>query len=231
MKTSNATSNEGNGDDPVSRDVGNLREHYDNAELSHGDLDPDPIRQFDHWFREAQEADLSEPNAMVLATAGGDGTLTTRAVLLKAFDSRGFVFFTNYQSTKARQIAENTGVAMNFLWLPLQRQINITGTAEKVTTAESIKYFLSRPYGSQIGAWVSNQSSVISSRKILQMKYEELKRKFRAGKVPIPDHWGGFRVNPRSIEFWQGLPNRLHDRFRYVRIEPDGEWTIERLAP
>lgn len=212
-------------------DLGALRDHYANAALNRDDLEADPILQFGRWFREACQAQLPEPNAMVLATTGSDGTPTTRAVLLKAYDARGFVFFTNYQSVKARHISQNNRVAMNMLWLPLQRQINITGTAEKISTAESLKYFLTRPRGSQIGAWISNQSAVISSHKILQMKYEEAKRKFGAGKIPLPDHWGGYRVAPHTIEFWQGRPHRLHDRFRYYRDQPGQPWVIERLAP
>ena len=212
-------------------DIGQLRAQYSDAELNRQDLDADPLRQFDRWFQQAREADLPEPNAMALATAGSDGIPTIRVVLLKAYDERGFVFFTNYQSAKARQISANARVAMNFLWHPLQRQVNITGVAQKIGSAESLKYFLSRPRGSQLGAWISNQSAVISSRQILRMKFEEVKRKFRAGEVPLPDHWGGYRVKPDSLEFWQGRPNRLHDRFRYLRDEADQQWVIERLAP
>ena len=168
---------------------------------------------------------------MVLATAGADGAPTTRLVLLKAFDATGFVFFTNYESDKARQIAENSRVALQFPWHALQRQVNITGTARKVGKAVSLKYFLSRPRGSQLGAWISDQSTVISSRKLLEMKFEEMKRKFSAGKVPLPDHWGGYVVIPDRIEFWQGRESRLHDRFRYRREDPDSAWILERLAP
>lgn len=215
--------------DPI--DIGHLREHYDSTPLNRSNLDTDPIRQFDGWFREARKAELPEPNAMTLATVGAEGTPTTRTVLLKAYDADGFLFFTNFRSTKAQQIAENSMVAMTFPWLTLQRQVNISGTAEKIRTTKSIKYFFTRPPGSQLGAWISQQSSVISSRKILQMKFEETKRKFRSGKIPFPSFWGGFRVRPLSIEFWQGRPHRLHDRFRYRRDDLDSEWIIERLAP
>lgn len=222
---------EGLEEDGGRSDLRNLRENYTLRGLRRADLATDPVQQFDLWFGEAREANLPEPNAMILATTGRDGTPTTRTVLLKAYDARGFVFFTNYRSAKARQIAENANVAMSFLWLTLHRQVNITGTARKVGAAESLRYFLSRPHGSQLGAWISDQSSVISSRQILRMKYEEMKRKFGAGKVPLPDHWGGYRIEPRGIEFWQGRPNRLHDRFRYRREGPEDDWIIERLAP
>jgi len=153
-----------------------------------------------------------------------------RTVLLKLFDANGFVFFTNYKSRKADQIAENPNVAVLFNWVTLERQVSINGVAEKVETSESLKYFLGRPRGSQLGAWVSDQRSVLSSRKILEIKLDEIKRKFADGKIPLPDFWGGFRIKPKSFEFWQGRPNRLHDRFLYSKID-DESWKIERLAP
>ena len=153
-----------------------------------------------------------------------------RTVLLKLFDENGFVFFTNYKSRKADQIAENPNVATLFNWVALERQVSIIGVAEKIDTSESLKYFLSRPRGSQLGAWVSDQKSVLSSRKILEMKLDEIKRKFAKGKIPLPDFWGGYRIKPDSFEFWQGRPNRLHDRFLYSKSDNES-WCIERLAP
>ena len=213
----------------MSVNIADLRENYTRAGLDRDQLHESPFKQFDLWFRQALEANLTEPNAMVLATSDSTGRVFSRTVLLKAFDEQGFVFYTNYESSKARQLAENDKAALTFPWLPLERQVNISGRAEKVSQAESLKYFLSRPHGSQLGAWVSHQSSVISSRKILEMKFEEMKRKFSEGKVPLPDHWGGIRVIPESIEFWQGRPNRLHDRFRYNR--ENSSWNLERLSP
>lgn len=206
-----------------------MRQGYDNAGLTRENLNPDPIKQFEAWFQDATEAEPI-PNAMSLATASKSNQPALRTVLLKFFDSNGFVFFTNYGSRKARQITENTQVAALFHWMALERQVSITGTAEKINAAESLKYFLSRPRGSQLGAWVSEQSSVLTSRKVLEMKLEEMKRKFSDGKIPLPDFWGGYRIKPENIEFWQGQPDRLHDRFLYSKDE-EGTWQINRLAP
>jgi pyridoxamine 5'-phosphate oxidase len=209
-------------------DVAALRRNYTRDGLRRGDLDPDPVGQFRKWFGEAVAAELVEPNAMVLSTTDGKRP-SSRTVLLKAYDARGFVFFTNYESRKARDIAADASVSLLFPWYPLERQVGILGRAERISAAESLTYFTSRPHGSRLGAWVSQQSAVINSRKFLEMKWDEMKRKFADGEIPLPSFWGGFRVVPSEIEFWQGRENRLHDRFRYTR---SGEaWGIERLAP
>lgn len=210
-------------------DIHELRREFKREKLDQKDLKNDPFDQFDAWFKIAiKEIDL-DPNSMSLATVGADGIPSLRSVLLKYYDKSGFVFFTNYNSRKAQQIKLNPFVSAMFLWLPLERQIIIEGKAEKISKTESLKYFASRPVGSQMGAWVSNQSSIISSRSILMAKLEEIKNKFKDGKIPLPDFWGGYRIVPHRIEFWQGGESRLHDRFLYER---SGEnWTINRLAP
>ena len=207
-----------------------MRRNYASRSLDLADLQPDPFGQFDTWMREAIATQLLEPNAMSLATVSPRGAPSLRVVLLKGFDARGFVFYTNYHSRKARDIAANPEVALHFSWLPLERQVSVTGRAEKISATESLKYFLSRPRDSQIGAWASRQSEVITTRSLLEAKFAEMKGKFLSGEVPLPDFWGGYRVRPATFEFWQGRPSRLHDRFRYVR-QPDDRWTIERLMP
>ncbi len=211
-------------------DLGELRKNYTKDGLTEDKLNKDPFKQFELWFNQAIETELNEPNAFSLATSSKELDVTVRTVLLKMFDEKGFVFFTNYESEKSKQINENPKVAAVFPWLPLERQVVITGKAEKVSTAESLKYFSTRPRGSQLGAWISQQSSVITSRKLLEIKFDEIKRKFLDKEVPLPGFWGGYRIIPRTIEFWQGRPNRLHDRFKYT-LHKDGSWTIERLAP
>jgi pyridoxamine 5'-phosphate oxidase len=206
------------------------RSEYTRGELRRADLKPSPFDQFAVWFDEACRGGVIEPNAMSLATAGADGRPLVRTVLLKSYDARGFIFFTNLESRKARQIKENPNIALLFPWLALERQVIVTGMAERVSAAETLAYFLTRPRGSQLGAWVSQQSSVITTRKLLEAKLEEMKRKFAGGEVPVPSWWGGFRVVPQEIEFWQGRASRLHDRFLYTR-QPGDAWTIERLAP
>ncbi|TAK46435.1 MAG: pyridoxamine 5'-phosphate oxidase, partial [Saprospiraceae bacterium] len=185
-------------------DLSSMREEFTKAGLSRKDLASTPVQQFEKWFKQAEESGLEMPNAMTLATVSGAGQPSVRTVLLKYFDNEGFVFYTNYGSAKARDIAANPRVALLFPWLDLERQVKITGTAEKVSTATSAKYFLSRPRGSQIGAWVSNQSSPITSRQMLMSQFEEMLRKFENKEVPLPSFWGGYRVVPGSFEFWQG---------------------------
>ena len=211
-------------------DVSSLRRSATGQTLEREDLDNDPVRQFAEWMRQALDLDTPDPNAMSLATVDKNNRPSCRTVLLKYFDEQGFVFFTNLTSSKATQISENENVALLFFWPDLGRQISIRGSAERVSVQESLRYFLTRPRGSQIGAWVSAQSSIISSRSLLEAKYAEIKQKFADKEVPIPSFWGGYRVVPSAIEFWQGRTNRLHDRFLYTRLDGD-EWSVERLAP
>lgn len=211
-------------------DIAELRREYAGGDLDVGTVDPSPYRQFAIWFEQATKAELLEPNAMVLSTVSKDGQPTQRTVLLKYFDETGLVFFTNYQSRKAAQMAENAQVSVIFPWLALERQVEINGTVSKVSIAESVRYFARRPRESQLGAWVSQQSSVVTSRSLLLAKLEEMRQKFAAGEVPLPSFWGGFRIAPMRFEFWQGRPSRLHDRIEYL---PDGQggWMRQRLAP
>lgn len=211
-------------------DLSDLRQSYTKGSFSESDLLACPFAQFEKWFREAENCDIEEPNAMCLATADPNGLPSTRIVLLKDFSDKGLTFYTNYESRKASQIESNPQVAANFLWMPLQRQVNVIGQVERIPQAESLKYFLSRPLGSQLGAWTSPQSQVITSRGMLEAKLDEMKRKFADGKVPLPDNWGGYRIVPKSFEFWQGRPSRLHDRFIY-RLSGERQWIAERLAP
>jgi pyridoxamine 5'-phosphate oxidase len=217
------------GENSVMLDLTQMRRNYTLASLDEDSVHPDPLKQFEIWFNEVLECEIKEPNAMLLATCGADRIPSLRAVLLKIFDEKGFVFFTNYNSDKARAITENPNVALEFLWLDLERQVKIIGKAEKISTAESLKYFLSRSHESRLGAWVSDQSSVISSRQALMMQIEKMKAKFSQGEIPLPDFWGGYRVVPEKIEFWQGRENRLHDRLLYTKTAK--EWSISRLAP
>lgn len=210
-------------------DLAAFRKEYSDRGLRREELNPDPIAQFSAWFIQATELAVHEPNAMTLATVDDAGRPCQRTVLLKYYDADGFVFFTNYGSRKANQIASNPQVSLLLPWLTLERQVIIQGRANKISTAESLRYFASRPRESQIGAWVSNQSEVITSRKFLLQKLSEMRAKFQQGKIPLPSFWGGYRVVPEAIEFWQGGPARLHDRFLYRKIAAD--WQLERLAP
>ncbi len=210
-------------------DVSGLRRDYGQAKLDLDDLLSDPIAQFKRWFEDAMAAGIVDPNAMSLATASAAGETTLRTVLLKGYGHDGFVFFTNLESTKAQQISQNPHVSLLFPWLTLERQVIVNGTAARISLAEVARYFLSRPRESRIAAWVSPQSRVIDARRVLEAKFEEMLRKFGQGEIPLPSFWGGYRVTPKTIEFWQGGRYRLHDRFLYSRSETG--WTIARLAP
>lgn len=210
--------------------VSSLRRSATGFVLDREDLADDPVVQFEDWFRYACETVPMDPNAVSLSTVDNQNRPSNRTVLLKYFDEKGFVFFTNYESNKAAQIASNPNVAMLFFWADAARQVKIRGKAERIPTQETLKYFMARPRGSQIGAWVSAQSSVITSRSLLESKFQEMKEKFSSKEIPLPSFWGGYRVVPEEIEFWQGRRNRLHDRFQYAKQE-DGSWSVERLAP
>lgn len=211
-------------------DLSKMRQEYMTKGLDFDDLNKCPFKQFELWFNQAIDAKLIEPNAMSLATVGKDMKPSIRTVLLKTFDTDGFVFFSNYKSKKAKQIDENPYAAVHFAWLGLERQVKIEGKIEKISKTASMKYFLSRPKGSQLGAWVSHQSEVISSRSLLEAKFDEIKNKFSKGEVPFPSFWGGYKIIPQTIEFWQGGKDRLHDRFEYT-LNEDNSWEINRLAP
>ncbi len=209
--------------------LADLRQDYSLRGLEMSDLDTDPLVQFKHWLAEAHTHQLIEPNAMTLATVDAMGQPWTRTVLLKVCDARGFAFFTNYNGLKASHLEVNTRAALTFWWSALERQVNVTGRIAKTSREESEAYFASRPLASQVGAWASPQSSVLESREVLENSFEELKMRFNNQPIPCPEHWGGFRLDPESIEFWQGRRSRLHDRFRYER--QSGGWRIVRLAP
>jgi pyridoxamine 5'-phosphate oxidase len=210
--------------------LSDLRREYALAGLKESDLDSNPFRQFDKWFQQALAAGLPEPNAMTLATATLDGKPSARVVLLKGFDEEGFVFFTNYESQKGRELAANPQAALVCYWAELERQVRISGQVSRVSAEESEAYFRSRPLGSQLGAWASQQSEVVGGRKILEDRLERLTQEYQTKPVPLPPYWGGYRVAPETIEFWQGRPNRLHDRLRYT-LQSNSQWLIERLSP
>ena len=209
--------------------IADLRKDYTLEELSESEVDSSPFVQFQRWFDQAVEAQLPEPNAMTIATATKDGIPSARIVLLKGFDDRGFVFYTNYNSHKAQELIDNPHAALVFLWTELERQIRIVGSVEKISAEESDTYFYSRPIGSRLGAWASEQSQVIVNRSVLEQRLEDLKAQYENQNIPRPSHWGGFRVKPVGIEFWQGRSSRLHDRLRYQL--QNGEWMLDRLSP
>jgi len=210
-------------------DLAGLRKDYSLAGLSEKDLAKNPFRQFEKWFQEAEAAKVIEPNAMTLATAAADGRPAARTVLLKGLDGRGFVFFTNYESEKGRHLAANARASLLFPWLAMERQVRIDGPVEKVGAEETEVYFHSRPHGSQLSAWASPQSTVVTGRSALEANLRAVEEKYAGAVVPVPPFWGGYRVVPDTVEFWQGRRNRLHDRLRYRRTAD--EWVVERLAP
>lgn len=211
-------------------DIDHLRREYLKGGLHRENLLDEPIAQFKVWLKQAIDAGMDDPTAMTVATVSADGQPSQRIVLLKHVDERGFVFYTNFGSRKARELGENPKVSIHFPWHAMERQVKVCGVAEKISTAESLKYFISRPKESQLAAWASEQSRPVSSRQLLMQQFNAMKDKFSKGEVPLPDFWGGFRIKPHQIEFWQGGANRLHDRFEYTQDET-GDWNIERLAP
>ncbi|WP_066378154.1 MULTISPECIES: pyridoxamine 5'-phosphate oxidase [unclassified Anabaena] len=214
----------------MDRTIADLRKDYTLQGLSETEVNPNPFIQFKQWFDQALSAQLPEPNAMTIATTTPDGSPSARMVLLKDFDERGFVFFTNYNSRKGQELAENPQAALVFWWAELERQVRIVGRVEKTSEAESDQYFYSRPANSRLGAWASDQSAVIASREVLEQQMQELQSKYENQEIPRPPHWGGLRVIPTEIEFWQGRSSRLHDRLLYTRLD-DNSWKIQRLSP
>jgi pyridoxamine 5'-phosphate oxidase len=214
----------------MNQDIQNIRSEYNAASLSETEANTDPIKQFDTWFKEALDAEVQEPTAMTLATATHDGRPSARIVLLKGFDSNGFVFYTNYLSRKGKEISKNPLGALLFFWGSMERQVRIEGTIEKISKEESERYFHSRPKDSQIGAVISPQSQEIPGRDALEQKWHETEAKYKDTEVPKPAHWGGYLLKPRLIEFWQGRPSRLHDRILYKKID-NKNWKKVRLAP
>jgi len=214
----------------MNRDIADMRMNYTQGNLSESSVLENPMEQFQVWFDEATNSEILEPNALILATVNADNIPSARTVLLKELDPQGFIFYTNYNSEKGQDIAENNNVSLVFLWKEIERQVRITGTAEKISSNRSEHYFHKRPISSQIGAWVSPQSSVIESRAILESRKKEIEKKYKdTDKIPLPDFWGGYIVKPSMLEFWQGRTSRLHDRIRYKSV--NGTWKIDRLAP
>jgi len=210
--------------------ISDMRENYDRSTLDEQHVDSDAMKQFNSWFQEAIDEDVVEPNAMIMSTINSDGHPTSRTLLLKGVEDGGFVFYTNYNSDKGKEIAENPNISLLFLWKKVQRQVRISGIAHKIPKEQSEAYFHSRPKGSQIGAWVSPQSQVIANKDILETRKAELIEQYKDDdELPLPEFWGGYKMKPQKIEFWQGRPNRLHDRLLYTLV--DRKWKIERLAP
>ena len=210
--------------------IADIRREYARARLDEAHVNPDPVVEFDRWFTQAREAKVPEPNAMTLATATREGAPSARIVLLKGYDERGFVFFTDYRSRKGTELEQNPQASLVFFWPELERQVRIIGTVERTSAQESEEYFRTRPRGSRLGAWVSHQSRVIPSRAQLESGLRQVKERFPTDDVPLPPHWGGYRLRPQEVEFWQGREDRLHDRIRYLR-KKGGGWQLERLSP
>ena len=211
-------------------ELSQLRKDYTMHSLNEDDVNNSPVIQFEKWWKDATDTAILEMNAMTVATTGNDGMPDARIVLLKGVDEKGFVFFTNYNSTKSKQLEQNGNCCLLFFWKELERQVRITGVAEKISATESITYFNSRPEGSKLGAWASPQSTVVAGKAMLIETYKYYAERFKHGEIPKPPHWGGYRVKPVRIEFWQGRPSRMHDRILYTKA-PEGNWKIERLAP
>ena len=211
-------------------ELSQLRKDYTMHSINEDDVNNSPVIQFEKWWKDATDTAILEMNAMTVATTGNDGMPDARIVLLKGVDEKGFVFFTNYNSTKSKQLEQNGNCCLLFFWKELERQVRITGVAEKISATESITYFNSRPEGSKLGAWASPQSTVVAGKAMLIETYQYYAERFKHGEIPKPPHWGGYRVKPVRIEFWQGRPSRMHDRILYTKA-PEGNWKIERLAP
>jgi len=212
------------------QNLADLRKDYSKASLDVSNVNPDPVVQFEKWFKEALESQLTEPNAMTLSTVNASGQPSGRIVLLKGIEAGKFVFFTNYQSSKGHDLEKNTGCALTFFWQELERQVRIEGVADRIDAKRSTEYFQSRPRGSQVGAWSSPQSTIIANRTILEERVQEIEKKFDGQSVlPKPHQWGGYAIEPLMVEFWQGRQSRLHDRIQYTKV--DGVWQIHRLAP
>lgn len=210
--------------------IADIRKDYQLQSLSEADVAPNPVAQFGKWWDDAVKSEIDEVNAMTLATVNAEGVPSARIVLLKGYDENGFIFFTNYNSSKGNELEKNANACLVFFWKELERQVRITGVAEKISTEDSIAYFNSRPNGSKIGAWASPQSLAVAGKAWLKETFDYYRERFKHGEIPKPPHWGGYRIKPVKAEFWQGRPSRMHDRILYT-LQADGKWGIERLAP